>query len=218
MFTGLIETVGTVAELKTVAGGIRIRIRTDLASVLSPGDSLAVNGVCLTITSIDGGDVHADIGPETARVTTLGALRQERRVNLERPMRADGLFGGHFVQGHVDGTGAVDAIRPDGDSHWLTISFDRSLAPYLIHKGSVAVDGVSLTLAALGGSTFDVMIIPFTWTHTALSSLNVRDGVNIECDMIGKYVARSVQLTVEADRKVRPYGADLKGRPYGVEK
>ena len=208
MFTGLIETVGTVAELKTVAGGIRIRIRTDLASVLSPGDSLAVNGVCLTITSIDSGDVHADIGPETARVTTLGALRQEQRVNLERPMRADGLFGGHFVQGHVDGTGAVDAIRPDGDSHWLTISFNRSLAAYLIHKGSIAVDGVSLTVAALGGSTFDVMIIPFTWTHTALSTLKVRDSVNIECDIIGKYVARAVQLTVEADLKVRPYGVE----------
>jgi riboflavin synthase len=134
-------------------------------------------------------------------VTTFGALRQEQRVNLERPMRADGLFGGHFVQGHVDGTGAVDAIRPDGDSHWLTISFDHSLAPYLIHKGSIAVDGVSLTVAALGASTFDVMIIPFTWTHTALSSLKVRDSVNIECDMIGKYVARAVTLAEEGKLK-----------------
>jgi riboflavin synthase len=208
MFTGLIEAVGTVAELKTAAGGFRIRIRTDLASVLSPGDSLAVNGVCLTVIAAESGEMHADIGPETARVTTLGALRHEQRVNLERPMRADGLFGGHFVQGHVDGTGAVDEIRPDGDSHWLTISFDRSLSPYLIRKGSIAVDGVSLTVAGLGGNAFDVMLIPFTWANTALSSLKVRDRVNIECDMIGKYVARAVQLTVGADLKVGPYGVE----------
>jgi riboflavin synthase len=201
MFTGLIESVGTVAELKTAAGGFRIRIRTDLASVLSPGDSLAVNGVCLTVVAAESGEVHADIGPETARVTTLGAVRHEQRVNLERPMRADGLVGGHFVQGHVDGTGVVDEIRPDGDSHWLTISFDRSLSPYLIRKGSIAVDGVSLTVAGLGGNACDVMLIPFTWANTALSSLKVRDRVNIECDMIGKYVARAVALSEEGKLK-----------------
>ena len=201
MFTGLIEAVGKVAELKSSAGGVRIRIRTDLASALSPGDSLAVNGVCLTVVAADRGDVHADIGPETARVTTLGALRHEQRVNLERPMRADGLVGGHFVQGHVDGTGIVDEIRPDGDSYWLTVSFDRSLSPYLIRKGSIAVDGVSLTVAGLGGTVFDVMIIPFTWANTSLSSLKVRDRVNLECDMIGKYVARAVALAEEGKLK-----------------
>jgi len=197
MFTGLIEAVGSVAELKPAPGGFRIRIRTDLAAALSPGDSLAVNGVCLTVVAAEGGDVHADIGPETARVTTLGAIRHDQRVNLERPMRADGLFGGHFVQGHVDGTGVVDDIRTDGDSHWLSISFHRSLSPYLIRKGSIAVDGVSLTVADLGGTAFDVMIIPFTWANTALSSLRTRDHVNIECDMIGKYVARAVALAEE---------------------
>ena len=201
MFTGLIEAVGKVGELKSAAGGFRIRIRTELASVLAPGDSLAVNGVCLTVIAADRGEVYADIGPETARVTTLGSLRHEQRVNLERPMRADGLVGGHFVQGHVDGTGVVDEIRPDGDSHWLTISFDRSLSPYLIRKGSIAVDGVSLTVAGLGGTVFDVMIIPFTWANTALSSLKVRDRVNIECDMIGKYVARAVALAEEGKLK-----------------
>jgi riboflavin synthase len=201
MFTGLIEAVGKVAEVKTAAGGLRVRIRTDLASALSPGDSLAVNGVCLTVIAAESGDVHADIGPETARITTLGSLRQEQRVNLERPMRADGLVGGHFVQGHVDDTGIVDEIRPDGDSHWLTIAFDRSLSPYLIRKGSVAVDGVSLTVAGLGGNVFDVMIIPFTWANTSLSSLKARDRVNIECDMIGKYVARAVALAEEGKLK-----------------
>jgi len=201
MFTGLIEGVGNIADLKSGPGGIRVRIRTELASALSPGDSLAVNGVCLTVVASDRGEVHADIGPETARVTTLGTLRHDQRVNLERPMRADGLVGGHFVQGHVDGTGIVDEIRPDGGSHWLTVSFDRSLSPYLIRKGSIAVDGVSLTVAGLGGTVFDVMIIPFTWANTSLSSLKVRDRVNLECDMIGKYVARAVALAEEGKLK-----------------
>jgi riboflavin synthase len=204
MFTGLIEAVGTVAELKTAASGFRIRIQTSLAADLSPGDSLAVNGVCLTVIAADGGEVHADIGPETARVTTLGSLRGEQQVNLERPMRADGRLGGHFVQGHIDGTGIVEEIRPDGDSHWLTISFDRSLSPYLIRKGSIAVDGVSLTVAGLGGNVFEAMIIPFTWSNTALSSLKVRERVNIECDMIGKYVARAIELTEDGRLKPAP--------------
>ncbi len=204
MFTGLIEAVGTVAELKTAAGGFRIRIQTSLATDLSPGDSLAVNGVCLTVIAADGGEVHADIGPETARVTTLGSMRGEQQVNLERPMRADGRVGGHFVQGHIDGTGIVEEIRPDGDSHWLTISFDRSLSPYLIRKGSIAVDGVSLTVAGLGGNVFEAMIIPFTWSNTALSSLKVRERVNIECDMIGKYVARAIELTEDGRLKPAP--------------
>jgi riboflavin synthase len=200
MFTGLIEAVGEIAEVKTSPGGYRIRIRTTLAADLASGDSLAVNGVCLTVVMADGGEVHADIGPETARVTTLGSLRQEQRVNLERSMRADGRVGGHFVQGHVDAPGFVEEIRPDGDSHWLAISFDPSLAPYLIRKGSIAVDGVSLTIAGLGENVFDVMIIPFTWANTAVSSLKVGDRVNIECDMIGKYVARSLELAEDVGR------------------
>src|SRR5580765_1688946 len=204
MFTGLIEAVGEIAEVKTSPGGFRIRIRTTLAADLASGDSLAVNGVCLTVIAADGGEVHADIGPETARVTTLGSMRGEQQVNLERPMRADGRLGGHFVQGHIDGTGIVEEIRPDGDSHWLTISFDRSLSPYLIRKGSIAVDGVSLTLAGLGGNAFEAMIIPFTWSNTALSSLTVRERVNIECDMIGKYVARAIELTEDGRLKPAP--------------
>jgi riboflavin synthase len=209
MFTGLIEVVGEIAEVKTSPGGFRIRIRTTLAADLASGDSLAVNGVCLTVVTAERDEVHADIGPETARVTTLGSLRQGQRVNLEPSMRADGRVGGHFVQGHVDGPGVVVEIRPDGDSQWLAISFDPSLAPYLIRKGSIAVDGVSLTIAGLGEHMFDVMIIPFTWANTALSSLKTGDRVNIECDMIGKYVARSLELrdenAVEADLKVGPY-------------
>jgi riboflavin synthase len=200
MFTGLIESIGVVAEVNASPGGYRLRIRTALASALASGDSLAVDGVCLTVVTADADAVRADIGPETARVTTLGSLRQEDRVNLERPMRADGRLGGHFVQGHVDTTALVDRVRSDGDSHWLTVSFERSLARFLIPKGSVAIDGVSLTIAALREDAFDVMLIPFTWANTALSSLEAGDRVNIECDMIGKYVVRALAVTDEAGR------------------
>src|SRR5262245_6667083 len=200
MFTGLIEAIGEITEVKTSPGGYRIRIRTTLAPDLASGDSLAVNGVCLTVVTADGGEVHADIGPETARVTTLGSLRQKQRVNLERSMRADGRVGGHLVQGHVDAPGVVEEIRPDGDSHWIAISFDPSLAPYLIRKGSIAGDGVSTTIAALGQNVFEVMLIPFTWANTALSSLKTGDRVNIERDMTGKYVARSLELAEEVGR------------------
>lgn len=194
MFTGLIEAVGQLAEVKSTGSGVCLRIRTGLAPELRPGDSLAVNGVCLTVILADAGEVHADIGPETARVTTLGSLRRDQPVNLERSMRADSRFGGHFVQGHVDGTGTLDEMRAEGDAHWLTISFGETLAPYLIRTGSIAVDGVSLTVAGLGATQFDVMIVPFTWEHTNLRALRVGDRVNLECDMVGKYVARAAEL------------------------
>ena len=194
MFTGLIETVGRVVEVKGTGGGTRLRIRTSLSSELAPGDSLAVNGVCLTVILAEDGDVHADIGPETARVTTLGSLRREQEVNLERAMRADSRVGGHFVLGHVDGRGTVDDVRPEGDAHWLTISFGDDLAPLLIRKGSVAVDGVSLTVAGLGDSRFDVMIIPFTWEQTNLHALRAGARVNLECDMVGKDGARAAEV------------------------
>jgi len=153
-----------------------------------------VNGVCLTVTDVEGDELQADIGPETARVTTLGSLRPEQPVNLERSLRAGDRFGGHFVQGHVDGVGTVEQLRRDGDANWLTISFPAALAPFVIPKGSVAIDGISLTVAALRERQFDVMIIPFTWAHTNLSSLRVADHVNLECDMVGKYVVRAAEL------------------------
>jgi riboflavin synthase len=194
MFTGLVETIGTLVEVKPNAGGVRVRISTELAAELAVGDSLAVNGVCLTAIFIDGRDVHADVGPETARVTTLGGLQLGQAVNIERPMRFDGRLGGHFVQGHVDGVGVVEEIRPDGDSHWLTIGFPLALGPYFIRKGSVALDGVSLTVAGLGERQLDVQVIPYTWAHTTLHTLRAADRVNIECDMLGKYVIRAAGL------------------------
>jgi riboflavin synthase len=194
MFTGLIEAVGHVGELAPTAAGLRIRIRTALARDLADGESVSVNGVCLTVAQRDAAAFVADIGPETARVTTLGGLQTGQAVNLERAMRADGRFGGHFVQGHVDGVGTVRELRAEGDAHWLKVGYSASLAPYLVTKGSVAVEGVSLTVAALDGDHFDVMIIPFTWSHTSLGSLQTGAKVNLECDVVGKYVARAVQL------------------------
>ena len=193
MFTGLIEAVGEVAGLRPTSTGARVRVRSPIASELRPGDSLAVNGVCLTVVTVDGGEMNADIGPETARITTLGGLQPGQSVNLERPLRADGRFGGHFVQGHIDGTGTVEEIREEGDAHWLTVAFDAALAPYLIRKGSIAVDGVSLTIAGLGDRRFDLMLIPFTWQHTSLCRLRAGDRVNLECDMVGKYVVNAVK-------------------------
>jgi riboflavin synthase len=197
MFTGLIETVGHVSGLAAVPSGYCIRIRSLLSRDLTPGESVAVNGVCLTVTSVDGEEWQADIGPETARVTTLGMIKADQPVNLERSLRAGDRFGGHFVQGHVDSVGTIEKVRRDGDASWLTISFPSALAPLLVPKGSVAVDGISLTVAALRERQFDVMIIPFTWNHTNLRSLSVTDQVNLECDMVGKYVARAVELAVQ---------------------
>ena len=194
MFTGLIESVGRVTGVTSKDRGLALRVHTALAHELTAGESLAVNGVCLTVAGIHGDEFQADIGPETARITTVGALGRGHTVNLERAMRADGRLGGHLVQGHVDGTGAVADVRQEAESHWLTVTFPPGLAPYFVQKGSVAVDGISLTVAHLGEERFEVMIVPFTWQHTNLPSRKVGDRVNIECDMIGKYVARAIEL------------------------
>jgi riboflavin synthase len=195
MFTGIIEMVGRVAEVKPTASGFRVRLNTDLSRELIPGDSLAVNGVCLTVVAGDADGVLMDVSPETIRVSALGALKRGTAVNLERPMRADGRFGGHFVQGHVDATGSIEEIRQDGDCWWLTIKFPPSLAGQIVRKGSIAIDGISLTVAGVDGRRLDVQIVPFTWEHTNLKSVKANDLVNIECDMIGKYVLRAMELT-----------------------
>jgi riboflavin synthase len=204
MFTGLVEAVGELVECKPTSGGFRLRIGTRLAPELAPGDSLAVNGVCLTVILAEQNEIHADVGPETIRVTTLGWLPRGGLVNLERPLRADGRFGGHFVQGHVDAIGHVEELRPDADFHWLTVSFPSHLAPYIVHKGSIAVDGISLTVAGLGGDRFDVQVVPYTMDHTNLGRVQIRDRVNIECDMVGKYVVRAAELAGLSLNGVRP--------------
>lgn len=194
MFTGIVEAVGTLAEVKGTGGAYRVRIQTPLSAEMKVGDSIAVNGVCLTVILIDGEHLLADVGPETARVTTFGTLQRGQEVNLERPLKADGRLDGHFVLGHVDGIGVIEEIRAEAESRWVTVGFPSTLAPFLIRKGSVAVDGISLTVAGLGEKQFDVQVIPFTWSHTSLKGLRKRDKVNLECDMIGKYLVRSLEL------------------------
>ncbi|OLC83576.1 MAG: riboflavin synthase subunit alpha [Acidobacteria bacterium 13_1_40CM_4_65_8] len=194
MFTGLVEVVGELVERKPTSGGFRLRIATAIAPELAPGDSVAVNGVCLTVILAEETELHADVGPETVRVTTLGSLQRGCRVNLERPLRADSRFGGHFVQGHVDAIGHIEELRADAEFHWMTVSFPAHLAPYIVHKGSIAVDGISLTVAGLGADRFDVMVVPYTMMHTNLGGAQIRDKVNLECDMVGKYVVRAAEL------------------------
>jgi riboflavin synthase len=194
MFTGLVEAVGEVVECKPTSGGIRLRIGTTLARELAPGDSVAVNGVCLTVILAEPAEIHADIGPETLRVTTIGSLARGTLVNLERAMRADGRFGGHLVQGHIDAIGYIQDVRSDPSAQWITVSFPSQLAPYIVHKGSIAVDGISLTVAGLGADRFDVQVVPYTIEHTNLKAAQVRDRVNLECDLVGKYVVRAAEV------------------------
>jgi riboflavin synthase len=197
MFTGLIESVGAIAELTATPAGSRMRVDTPLAAELSAGDSVAVSGVCLTVVGTGAAWMQADVSPETLRVSSLGHLRIGSLVNLERPIRADARLGGHFVQGHVDATGTVEQLRPEGDSYWLTIRFPPVLAPYLVRKGSIAVDGISLTVAGVGERHFDVQIIPFTFEHTNLRGARAHDIVNLECDILGKYVIRALELGMD---------------------
>jgi riboflavin synthase len=196
MFTGLIETLGQVVEAKPTAAGLRLRIAAPFAAELTAGESVAINGVCLTAILAEHGELHVDVGPETLRVTTLGALQRGARVNLERALRADQRLGGHFVQGHVDAVGTLVDIRPEADFRWMTFAFPSLLGPYIVRKGSIAVDGISLTVAGIGvtDSRFDVQIVPFTWDHTNLSALQRRDRVNLECDILGKYVVRVAEI------------------------
>jgi riboflavin synthase len=194
MFTGLIEAIGEVQEVKPTPTGFRLRVTTAIAPELAAGDSLAVNGVCLTAVSCDASDIHADISPETIRVSALGSLRRGALVNLERPLRADARLGGHFVQGHVDATGTIADVRPDGDSYWLTIQFPAPLAPYIVRKGSITVNGISLTVAGVDDRQFEVQIIPYTWEHTNLHLAKAGDVVNLESDILGKYVVRAAEL------------------------
>jgi len=195
MFSGLIEAVGALEEVEDIVQGKRLRVASVLAPELALGDSVAVNGVCLTVVARDEVGFQAEISPETARVTTLGALGAGAQVNLERPLRADMRFGGHFVLGHVDGVGQLITVVQNAEFWLLTVAYESSIEPYVVHKGSVAVDGISLTIAALRPGSFDVQIVPYTWEHTNLHNRPVPRAVNLECDIIGKYVVKAVRET-----------------------
>jgi riboflavin synthase len=187
MFTGIIEEVGTVEAL---APRLRIRCRTVLEDA-KPGASISVNGVCLTVAGFAAGWFAADVAPETLERSTLGDLAPGAPVNLERPLSPSGRFGGHIVQGHVDATGEIIALDELGDGNWwLTVQAPAELDPYLVLKGSVALDGMSLTIAALEGTALSVAVIPHTFATTALCARRPGDRVNIECDILAKYVAK----------------------------
>ena len=193
MFTGLIEAVGEVLTFEQVPGGARLVLATAIGAELAVGESVAVNGVCLTVVDHNDHAAAFDLGPETARVTALGTLAPGSPVNLERAVRADQRLGGHFVLGHVDGVGTITDVRPDADFTWVSVSYPPGLAAGFVLKGSVAVDGISLTVAHLGDESFDVQIVPHTATHTTMLTWRPGTVVNLECDVIGKYVARAVQ-------------------------
>jgi riboflavin synthase len=198
MFTGLIEATGRIEAIARSERGGRVRLRTPLGAELRPGDSLAVNGVCLTVTRQDAETVTADLAPVTMAVTTFGGMRDGRLVNLERPLRADARLGGHFVLGHVDATSRILSFEDDGDSAWLAIEVPPALESLVIPKGSIAIDGISLTIASLAPGRLAVQIVPFTRAHTALAEALPGDAVNLEADVLGKYVARL--LSADSDR------------------
>jgi riboflavin synthase len=191
MFTGIVEATGKLDALnKTGVGGFRLEIEAPFSSELSPGASLAVNGCCLTVTEVIQSQLQFDVLGETLRRTNLGDLRPGDLVNLERPMAANGRFDGHLVQGHIDTTAAVLTLEEKGSDHRIEIELPSSFQRYVVFKGSVAVDGVSLTVAELHPSSFVLWIIPHTWEITNLHRLAPGVRVNLEFDLIAKYVER----------------------------
>jgi riboflavin synthase len=190
MFTGLIEAIGRIERVTAAESGRRISVAATFAAELRAGDSVAVNGVCLTVAAAGQRTFDAAVSPETLRVTTFGTSSPGDLVNLERPLAADGRLGGHFVLGHVDGTGRVIDVHPDAECHWLEVETPRALVPYLVPKGSIAIDGISLTIASLEESRVGVQIVPFTFEHTSIHGWSAGDAVNLETDVLGKYVVR----------------------------
>jgi riboflavin synthase len=197
VFTGIIEELGTVVELNELSSGARIRIAAALVtSDTKDGDSIAVNGVCLTALDVAKGGFAADVSQETLDRSTLGTLWSGSRVNLERSVTPATRLGGHIVQGHVDGRGTFVSAKPEGEFFTVRIGFPRELARYFVYKGSVAVEGISLTIASLDDAHFDIAVIPKTWELTNLSTLKAGDAVNLEVDVIAKYVERMLQSSV----------------------
>jgi riboflavin synthase len=193
LFTGLIADLGTVAAVDATEDGVRIAVRSGLAGELREGDSVAVNGVCLTATAVAGGSFSADVMRESLRRSSLAEVAPGTRVNLELPLRAADRLGGHVVQGHVDGVGSVADVREDGFSRVVTIEAEPALLRYVVEKGSIAVDGVSLTVSALTGQSFSVSLIPETLERTNLGSARPGQPVNLEVDVLAKYVEKLVR-------------------------
>jgi riboflavin synthase len=190
MFTGLVAGTGAVESLERGDGGVRLRVRTELAGELGPGDSVAVNGVCLTAVEADDAAFSADVMAETLRRSSLGPLTTGDEVNIELPLRAGDRIGGHMVQGHVDGTGRVEAVSEDGFARVVRIGASPEVLRYVVKKGSIAVDGVSLTVSSVDDDGFEVSLIPETLERTNLGSAAPGRVVNLEVDVVAKYVEK----------------------------
>jgi len=192
VFTGLIEDVGTVESVDAGADGFRLRIATSLTGEIEPGDSVAVNGACLTATAVDAAAFEIEAMNETLEVTSLSGLESGSRVNLELAMKASDRLGGHIVQGHVDGVGEMISVEDDGFARRVRLQLDARLLRYVVEKGSIALDGVSLTVAALGDGWIEVSLIPETLERTNLGEAEAGRKINVECDVIAKHVERLV--------------------------
>jgi riboflavin synthase len=194
MFTGIVEAVGRIEAIESVEAGARLRVHAGaLVESLHVASSIAVNGCCLTVVALDGQIFSADLSGETLRRTSFGESKAGSRVNLERPLRAGQELGGHFVQGHVDGVGRVTRLDPEGANWWFGVSVPPELARYVAMKGSIAIDGISLTVAGWHDGIVETAIIPFTYAQTDIQGLAVGDPVNLECDILAKYVERMLQ-------------------------
>ncbi len=200
MFTGLIADIGTVAGIERGDDGARLRIDTRLAEDLGDGDSVSVNGVCLTVAETDEAGFEAEAMNQTLRLTSLGPLAEGDRVNLELALRADDRLGGHIVQGHVDGTAEVTEADDDGFARRLRAGVDRELAAGMVEHGSIALDGVSLTISGLGDDWLEVSLIPETLQRTNLGDASPGRRLNVECDVIGKYVQRLMRPLNDGER------------------
>jgi riboflavin synthase len=192
MFTGLIADLGEVVQTDGTDDGVRVRIATSLAAELAPGDSIAVNGVCLTATDVAADAFTAEVMHETLRRSSLEAVAGGRQVNLELALRATDRLGGHIVQGHVDGIGTIDAIEADGFARRVRVAAEPDLLRYVVEKGSITVDGVSLTVAGTDSRSFTVSLIPETLERTTLGTAGPGDKVNLEVDVVAKYVEKLV--------------------------
>jgi len=198
MFTGLVEATGTVAAVERLGEGARLSVASPLAGELADGDSVAVNGVCLTARGVRADSFAADVMAETLRRSSLGPLAAGSEVNLELPVRAGGRLGGHVVQGHVDGVGAVASIAEEGFARVVRIAAAPTLLRYVVEKGSIAVDGVSLTVSSVDDEALEVSLIPETLERTTLGALEPGRSVNLEADVLAKYVEKLMNRTVEA--------------------
>jgi riboflavin synthase len=193
MFTGLVEDIGSVESVEAGGDGARLRIATRLGTEIATGDSVSVNGVCLTATKVDGDGFETEAMNQTLTVTALGALEAGSQVNLELAMKASDRLGGHIVQGHADGVGEVLSIEDDGFARRLRVALGPDLIRYLVEKGSIGLNGVSLTVSALGDDWAEVSLIPETLERTNLGGVAAGDRLNVECDVVAKYVERLVR-------------------------